>query len=994
MAQGKVSETYVLLLQYIVFIILSLTTSINSSKTGLIPVARCRSRCLSKFLEDIVDDEMCRHTSSCDKCWEVCGNIFFQTDLWREACKRKKLCGEGCQAACQFRRIVSRSKSDMPDMSLSRTFSEIPAVSVELASRKAAVAWNTPVIRNNLPGTDQSSRLTFVYVLFTRDKNKKGGGAWKQIVQTSLTYANIHLNSLPYYPEFWLMAVGENGTQAEIRFNASISDNLPYTDEVIAVPVWDKYYPFRMNEGAVIEYDNKSTLQLNMTMTIVNGTLNPVVTWVNPNVLPKKGSSELAYSINYYLQHCDCPWPEDHYSKVLYVQTYEEPKLHLKNIAFNAEYLVEIQLKSDKNWQGELTFLTPKCLQTDGINPAKCLSQVSGTHKEVYKITTPYPKTTLENIGNGKVALDTDHLNQQEDGSFTGSASSHGLDWNITIAGMEYDDTSEKVLCHLKWSLPINHTGLSQEIVWSNIPHADQDQVDAGRKKHVSKAGDTDKKTLELRPWNLYRVFVRATLTDENGNKKELLRSKFLELNTNITDQIPHVSLARVSDIDQEKDILNGIIVGVTVVSSIILFGIIILFIYKKRQSFRDIIITKTTVAKSNSYKSNVGCKVDYSNQILITSDDWEVDCRQLKFASHIGQGAFGKVVTGYYQDQRVAIKLVRDCAPISYKEDLLAEINLMKRLGSHPNIVSMVGACTLVEPICLVMEYIPYGNLQNFLKKCRLEGELTIQAGRSPELNYSLMDEHGGINEGVVTPADLLSFARQVAMAMEYLGEKKYVHRDLAARNVLLGFDKIIKVCDFGLSRDVYNDNQYKKLTNGKLPLKWMAIESLRDRVFTTQSDVWSFGILLWEIVTMGASPYPNIALADLYYLLSNNYRMEKPSNCSDEIYIIMRQCWLENPVERPNFTDLRVQLELLLTRDRNYLELDNINVPLSTPESSSGSPASDDTKSLLAAQALQPQRKSSKDELTINVSIHDKSVERLLKRKGDFDSHNITIL
>ncbi|XP_053406432.1 ephrin type-A receptor 2-like [Mercenaria mercenaria] len=985
MARKNISTNVAFLLDCIIFIILNLTTSINSSKTGVIPVARCRSRCLAKFLKDTVDDEECQMSDACFSCWGVCEEIFSMPDVWREPCRRRKICKVGCQTACQFRKYVSRSKSEVSDSSLSRSFTEIPAVSIEKKMmREAIVAWSTPIVNNIVPGTKQGSNLNFVYVLFARDKNKKAGSAWKQIVQTSSTYAIMDLTSLPYYPEFWLMAVGENGTQAAIRFNASISDEVPYTEDVIIVP--DRS-PHRINEGATIEYNKDSTLKLNMTMTIVDGVLYPTVSWLNPSIVPKKGN-QLAYAINYFLQYCDCPWPPDHYSKMLYVQTYEQPKLHLENIAFNAEYLVEIELKSDKNWSGQVTFFTPECLQPDRPDHAKCLSEVSGSHDVVYKTTTPFPKTTLETLINDTVALDTGHLKQH--GSPFGAFSSYGLDWNITNAGIEYDVTNEKILLHLKWSLPFNHTKVSQEIVWNNIRHVDH--VDAGRLKHVSKT-EANSKTLQLRPFSQYKIYVQALYTDDNGNQNEL-RSRVLEVNTNITDQTPQVSLARISAIDQEKDILNGIILGVTVVSSVIIFGIIILFIYKKRQSFRDIIITKTTVAKSNSYKSNVGCKVDYSNQILITSDDWEVDCRQLKFASHIGQGAFGKVVTGYYQDQRVAIKLVRDCAPISYKEDLLAEIALMKRLGSHPNIVSMVGACTLVEPICLVMEYVPYGNLQNFLKKCRLEGELTVEAGRSPELNYSLMDEHGGINEGVIKPADLLSFARQVAMAMEYLGDKKYVHRDLAARNVLLGFDKIIKVCDFGLSRDIFNDNQYKKLTNGKLPLKWMAVESLRDRVFTTQSDVWSFGILLWEIVTMGASPYPNIALADLYYLLSNNYRMEKPSNCSDEIYIIMRQCWLENPADRPNFTDLRVQLELLLTRDRNYLDLDNINVPLSTPESSSGSPASDDTKSLLAAQALQPQRKSSKDELTVNVSIHDKSVERLLKRKGDFDTHNITIL
>ncbi|ELT94233.1 hypothetical protein CAPTEDRAFT_48307, partial [Capitella teleta] len=148
-------------------------------------------------------------------------------------------------------------------------------------------------------------------------------------------------------------------------------------------------------------------------------------------------------------------------------------------------------------------------------------------------------------------------------------------------------------------------------------------------------------------------------------------------------------------------------------------------------------------------------------------------------------------------------------------------------------------------------------------------------------------------------------------------------IHRDLAARNILLGPGKVVKVCDFGLARVVYNGDQYYKLTNGRLPMKWMAVESLKDRVFTTSSDVWAFGILLWEIVTMGATPYPNVALTNLYTYLAEGNRMSQPANCSNEIYSMMLMCWCENPSDRPTFSNLREHLEQLLTRNRDYLDL-----------------------------------------------------------------------
>lgn len=146
-------------------------------------------------------------------------------------------------------------------------------------------------------------------------------------------------------------------------------------------------------------------------------------------------------------------------------------------------------------------------------------------------------------------------------------------------------------------------------------------------------------------------------------------------------------------------------------------------------------------------------------------------------------------------------------------------------------------------------------------------------------------------------------------------------LHRDLAARNVLVLDNKVVKVSDFGLSRDVYQNNVYCKKGSGKLPIRWMAPESITHQRYTTHSDVWSFGVLLWEIVTLGEYPYPEIHNADLLKFLQNGHRMQKPRNCGDEVYQIMLTCWKENPKERPTFTALKEQLETLLQDAANYL-------------------------------------------------------------------------
>ena len=145
----------------------------------------------------------------------------------------------------------------------------------------------------------------------------------------------------------------------------------------------------------------------------------------------------------------------------------------------------------------------------------------------------------------------------------------------------------------------------------------------------------------------------------------------------------------------------------------------------------------------------------------------------------------------------------------------------------------------------------------------------------------------------------------------MEYLGTMKCIHRDLAARNVLVSKDLVIKIGDFGLARDVHKNDYYRKVGDGWLPIRWMAPEAVFERKYTSMSDVWAFGILLWEIATYGMSPYPGVELTDVYQLLESGYRMECPPGCPSRVYDLMRQCWNWEPGTRPTFLDIHYAME-----------------------------------------------------------------------------------
>uniref|UniRef100_A0A8C7JW77 Focal adhesion kinase 1 n=1 Tax=Oncorhynchus kisutch TaxID=8019 RepID=A0A8C7JW77_ONCKI len=282
----------------------------------------------------------------------------------------------------------------------------------------------------------------------------------------------------------------------------------------------------------------------------------------------------------------------------------------------------------------------------------------------------------------------------------------------------------------------------------------------------------------------------------------------------------------------------------------------------------------------------------DEDTYTMPSTRDYEIQRQRIELGRCIGEGQFGDVHQGVYMSPEnpalsVAIKTCKNCTSDSVREKFLQEALTMRQFD-HPHIVKLIGVIT-ENPVWIIMELCTLGELRSFLQVRKYNLDL----------------------------ASLILYAFQLSTALSYLESKRFVHRDIAARNVLVSSVDCVKLGDFGLSRYM-EDSSYYKASKGKLPIKWMAPESINFRRFTSASDVWMFGVCMWEILIYGVKPFQGVKNNDVIGRIENGERLAMPHNCPPTLYSLMTKCWAYDPSKRPCFTELKAQLSQILEEEK----------------------------------------------------------------------------
>ncbi|XP_049629821.1 focal adhesion kinase 1 isoform X6 [Suncus etruscus] len=295
------------------------------------------------------------------------------------------------------------------------------------------------------------------------------------------------------------------------------------------------------------------------------------------------------------------------------------------------------------------------------------------------------------------------------------------------------------------------------------------------------------------------------------------------------------------------------------------------------------------SVSETDDYAEIIDEEDTYT---MPSTRDYEIQRDRIELGRCIGEGQFGDVHQGVYMSPEnpalaVAIKTCKNCTSDSVREKFLQEALTMRQFD-HPHIVKLIGVIT-ENPVWIIMELCTLGELRSFLQVRKYSLDL----------------------------ASLILYAYQLSTALAYLESKRFVHRDIAARNVLVSSGDCVKLGDFGLSRYM-EDSTYYKASKGKLPIKWMAPESINFRRFTSASDVWMFGVCMWEILMHGVKPFQGVKNNDVIGRIENGERLPMPPNCPPTLYSLMTKCWAYDPSRRPRFTELKAQLSAILEEEK----------------------------------------------------------------------------
>ncbi|XP_054706404.1 insulin-like peptide receptor [Uloborus diversus] len=395
-------------------------------------------------------------------------------------------------------------------------------------------------------------------------------------------------------------------------------------------------------------------------------------------------------------------------------------------------------------------------------------------------------------------------------------------------------------------------------------------------------AGDHQPTPHCITQWDFQKKMYYTLGVSKPGNYSLRIRATSLATSGNWTSPV-HFVIPDAKGGLWRSEMLSLFIVGI-VAFIFISFGVPFYFYYKKR--YGNAMPTMLYASVNPEYMSAV-----------YEPDEWEVARDKITLIQELGQGSFGMVYKGEYKTEdrgniNCAVKTVNESASLRERIEFLQEASVMKAFNCH-HVVKLLGVVSKGHPTLVIMELMGKGDLKAYLRS------------RRPEENIENPDVHAP------TLREILQNAVEIADGMAYLAAKKFVHRDLAARNCMVSDDLTVKIGDFGMTRDIYETDYYRKGGKGLLPVRWMAPECLKDGLFSSQSDIWSYGVVLWEMATLASQPYQGLSNEQVLQFVMSGGKMTMPENCPEKLYALMDLCWNKNPKARPTFVEL---IEMLL--------------------------------------------------------------------------------